>query len=96
MNTITIADIKRSGMHAIDTALQHGPVHLMKRNRRAAVVLSEAQYAQLLAQAAAHPSMAVTADAALALFLADQPAGTLDVPALAARLDDAHGAWGAR
>lgn len=92
MNILTIADIKRSGMHAIDAALQHGPAHLMKRNRRAAVVLSEAQYAQLLADAAA-AAAAPGRDPALALLLADMPAGVLDGPALAARVAEARDAW---
>ncbi len=47
MNTLTVAELKRRGMAAIEDGLQHGPVHIVKRNRPAAVVLSEAAYQQL-------------------------------------------------
>lgn len=48
-NTLTIAELKRRGMAAIEDGLEHGPLHILKRNRRAAVVLSEADYRRLLA-----------------------------------------------
>jgi len=46
-NTLTIAEIKRRGMAAIEDGLRHGPVHIIKRNKPAAVVLSEAEYQRL-------------------------------------------------
>ncbi|MBK8741244.1 MAG: type II toxin-antitoxin system Phd/YefM family antitoxin [Betaproteobacteria bacterium] len=46
-NTLTIAEIKRRGMAAIDEGLRHGPVHIVKRNKLAAVVLSEDDYQRL-------------------------------------------------
>jgi len=46
-NTLTIAEIKRRGMAAIDEGLRHGPVHIVKRNKLAAVVLSEDEYRRL-------------------------------------------------
>ena len=46
-NALTSAELKRRGIAAIEQALQHGPVHLLKRNRSAAVVLSEQHYRQL-------------------------------------------------
>ena len=46
-NTLTIAEIKRRGMAAIDEGLKHGPVHIVKRNKLAAVVLSEDEYQRL-------------------------------------------------
>lgn len=46
-NTLTVADIKRRGMAAIEEGLRHGPVHLLKRNKLAAVVMSEADYQRL-------------------------------------------------
>jgi len=48
-NALTSAELKRRGIAAIEQALQHGPVHLLKRNRSAAVVLSEQHYRQLQA-----------------------------------------------
>ncbi|UCG98045.1 MAG: hypothetical protein JSW31_02645 [Burkholderiales bacterium] len=47
MNTLTAAELKRRGMAAIEERLRRGPVHLVKRNKAAAVVLTEKQYAEL-------------------------------------------------
>ena len=52
MNTITIADIKRGGMAALDVALHRGAATIMKRNRPAAIVLTPAAYQSLVASAA--------------------------------------------
>lgn len=46
-NVLTVAELKRRGMAAIEEGLQHGPIHIMKRNRAAAVVLSEEEYLRL-------------------------------------------------
>ena len=46
-NIITVAEIKRRGMAAIEEGLEHGPLHIVKRNRPAAVVLSEQEFARL-------------------------------------------------
>lgn len=47
-NTLTIAELKRRGAAALEEGLKRGPIHVLKRNKTAAVVLSEAQYEQLL------------------------------------------------
>lgn len=54
-NTITIAEIKRRGMAAIEQGLQSGPVHIVKRNKPAAVVLSEDDYRRLTQGGVAAP-----------------------------------------
>ncbi|MGP1677535.1 MAG: type II toxin-antitoxin system prevent-host-death family antitoxin [Burkholderiales bacterium] len=46
-NTLTVAEIKRRGMAAIEEGLRRGPVHIVKRNKPAAVVLSEDEYQRL-------------------------------------------------
>lgn len=46
-NTLTVAEIKRRGMAAIEDSLRRGPVHIVKRNKPAAVVLSEDEYQRL-------------------------------------------------
>ena len=51
-NTVTAAEIKRRGMAAIEEGLRRGPVHIMKRNRPAAVVLTEEEYQRLLGKQA--------------------------------------------
>jgi len=50
-NTLTISEIKRRGMSAIDDCLRHGPAHIVKRNKMTAVILSEAEYQRLTKQA---------------------------------------------
>ncbi len=49
-NTLTIAEIKRRGMAAIDECLRRGPAHIIKRNKMAAVILSEDEYQRLTKQ----------------------------------------------
>jgi prevent-host-death family protein len=46
-NILTVAEIKRRGMAAIEEGLQRGPLHIVKRNKPAAVVLSEEEYQRL-------------------------------------------------
>ncbi len=67
-NTLTISEIKRRGMSTINDRLKLGPARIMKRNRPAAVVLSEAQYQQLLNRASVQlPGMSAIQ------WLSDQP-----------------------
>jgi len=47
MNTLTVAELKRRGMAAIEEGLRQGPLHIVKRNRPSAVVLSEEEYQRL-------------------------------------------------
>jgi len=54
-NTVSIAEIKRRGMSAIAESLKRGPVHIVKRNKMAAVVLSEDDYQRLTSQKSASP-----------------------------------------
>ena len=46
-NTITVSEIKRRGMAAIEEGLRSGPLHIVKRNKLAAVVLSQDEYRRL-------------------------------------------------
>jgi prevent-host-death family protein len=55
MNTLTVAELKRRGMAAIEDGLRRGPLHIVKRNRPTAVVLSEDEYARLAQDKAATP-----------------------------------------
>lgn len=52
-NTLTISEIKRRGMSAISEHLRAGPIHIMKRNSVAAVILSVEEYQRLLQKDAA-------------------------------------------
>ena len=47
-NILTVAELKRRGMAAIEEGLRRGPVHIVKRNKAAAVVLSEEEYQRLI------------------------------------------------
>ncbi len=46
-NILTAAEIKRRGMAIIEERLRRGPVHILKRNKAAAVVLTEEDYQRL-------------------------------------------------
>ena len=46
-NTLSVAELKRRGMAAIEEGLRRGPVHIIKRNKPAAVVLTEEEYQRL-------------------------------------------------
>ena len=56
MNTLTVAELKRRGMAAIEDRLRHGPVHIVKRNKPAAVVISEDEYQRLAHGRAVNPT----------------------------------------
>jgi len=48
MNTIAANELKRHGITAIEKLLVKGPVHVIKRNHPACVVLSEDEYERLM------------------------------------------------
>lgn len=48
MNIVPAQEIKRRGIAAVDEALAHGPVHIIKNNRPQYVVLTEERYKELL------------------------------------------------
>lgn len=73
-NTVTVAEIKRRGMAAIEKGLRRGPVHIIKRNKPAAVVLSEEEYQRLIGgQRQVRPGMT-----ALQWLLSQPASGTRD------------------
>ncbi len=81
-NSLTISEIKRRGMAAITDRLRAGPAHIMKRNKQAAVILSEAQYQQLLGKNAAQiPGMS-----AMQWLTAQTPIGQRSKAAIDAEL----------
>lgn len=55
MNALTAAELKRRGMAAIEEGLRRGPVHLVKRNKATAVVVSAKEYARLSKADSAKP-----------------------------------------
>ena len=50
LNAIPAHEIKRHGISAVDAALKNGPVHVIKNNRPQYVVMSEEDYARLVAR----------------------------------------------
>ena len=46
-NVVTVSEIKRGGLAVIEESSWRGPVHIVKRNKPVAVVLSEAEYQRL-------------------------------------------------
>ena len=51
-NTVAAQDVKRRGVTALEERLETGPVHVIKHNRPVCVVLTEADYRQLVEEAA--------------------------------------------
>jgi PHD/YefM family antitoxin component YafN of YafNO toxin-antitoxin module len=96
MNTITIADIKRGGMAALDTALHRGAATIMKRNRPAAIVLTPKAYESLLAKAAHELQASSALDWLLDPSHATQGAHALQGDAMAQRLNELKSGWSER
>lgn len=95
MHSITIADIKRGGMVALDAALQRGSTAIMKRNRVAAVVLTPAAYESLLARAQTPAATGSALDWLLQASAPAQPPG-LSADAMTERLAETQAPWAAR
>lgn len=51
MNTIPAQEIKRRGIAAVDGLIATGDVHVIRNNRPEYVVLTEARYQELVAEA---------------------------------------------
>jgi PHD/YefM family antitoxin component YafN of YafNO toxin-antitoxin module len=51
MNTVSAQEIKRRGVAAVDDVIAKGDVHVIRNNRPQYVVLSEARYQELVAEA---------------------------------------------
>jgi len=81
-NTLSAAELKRRGMAAIEDRLRHGPIHLVKRNKPAAVVLSEDEYRRLIGQ----QSDRVPGLSAVQWLLSQPAAGTRSKEAIDAAL----------
>lgn len=88
MNTLPSAEIRRRGLAALEESLKQGPVHILKRNRPAAVVLSEEEYQRLCGRVVEAPSP----DSAIAYLLA-LPAGDQQPEVLTARTEQEREAW---
>jgi PHD/YefM family antitoxin component YafN of YafNO toxin-antitoxin module len=55
MQTLPAHEIKRRGVAAIEEILDRGPIRILKHNRPACVVLSEAEYQSLCRRGGAVP-----------------------------------------
>ena len=91
MNTLTIVELKRRGMAAIEDGLRHGPLHIIKRNQPAAVVLTEEEY-QRLVHGKAYAAAGLSA---VQWLLSQSSTGAKDKAALDAELRAERDAWGA-
>ena len=88
-NAVSTSEIKRRGMAAIEEGLARGPLHILKRNRPAAVVLSEEEY-QRLVRAQAPVPVGLSA----LQWLLGQPTGVRDKAEIDAELGSERDAWG--
>jgi len=66
MNTIPAREIKRRGITAVDEALKNGPVHVIKNDCPAYVIMDEVRYRDLLE--AEHEAYLVRVRASLAEY----------------------------
>ncbi len=89
-NTVTTSEIKRRGMAAIEEGLSRGPLHILKRNRPAAVVLSEEEYQRLVDGRAPTPS----GMSAVQWLLSQPAAGTCSKSEIDADVQAERDAWG--
>jgi PHD/YefM family antitoxin component YafN of YafNO toxin-antitoxin module len=96
MNTITIADIKRGGMAALDQALHYGAATIMKRNRPAAIVLTPEAYKALTARAEKESNPASALDWLLNNSNVEMTLNPLGGQAMAQRLSDLKNDWSER
>lgn len=88
MNIVTVAEIKRRGMAAIEDGLRLGPLHILKRNRPAAVVISEEEYRRLVQDTTATlPGMSAVQ------WLLKQPSGKRDKAEMDAALQAEREGW---
>lgn len=94
MNTLPAAEIKRRGIAALEEGLKQGPVHILKRNRPAAVVLTEEDYQRL--QAAASSGREKTAGVSAIDYLLSLPAGSTPAEGVRLRIEEERESWNDR
>lgn len=89
-NTVTTSEIKRRGMAAIEDGLRQGPLHILKRNKPAAVVLSEDEYERLV-----HGRVTTPAGVSAVQWLLSQPStGTRGKAEIDTDVQAERDAWG--
>lgn len=89
-NTVSAGDIKRRGMAAIEEGLRRGPVHLLKHNKPAAVVITEAEYQRLLGLQSGQTRPGMTA---FQWLMAQAGTGTRDKDDIDRELDQERNDW---
>lgn len=92
-NLLPAAEIKRRGIAAIEERLERGPVHLVKRNRAVAVVLSEREYARLQ-EAARSQSVGGAGTSAWEWILSMPAQGSRTRAEIDAELEAERRSWG--
>lgn len=95
MNTLPAAEIKRRGIAALEEGLKQGPVHILKRNRPAAVVLTEEDYQRLQA-AARSPGTGQPSGVSAIDYLLSLPAGDTQPEGVQLRIEEERGTWNER
>jgi hypothetical protein len=90
MNTLPAQEIKRRGVKAIELALKNGPVHIIKNNIPACVVLSEAQYAQITKP---HPIKQTRNNSLLQWIINKNPSGNKNRDELDSLLSTERDGW---
>lgn len=89
MQTLPAQEVKRRGLAAIEELLEQGPVHILKHNRPACVVLSEAEFARLSQPDTSRNSLTSAWDA----LLAPTRQGTVSRTEVDRHLADERNSW---
>lgn len=94
MNIVPAIELKRRGMAALEQGLRNGPVHIVKRNRPAAVVLTEEEYQRLLERAG--EAVAAPQLTALQWLTTLEQSGQRSQADIDAQVDDERNHWPSR
>jgi hypothetical protein len=88
MNTLNAIDLKRRGITAIEAALAFVPVHIMKHNQPAAVVLRESEYQHRVQKKSCRQNVGA------AQWIMDyKPAGNRSKEDIDRQIADEHRSW---
>ncbi len=88
MNTLSAVDLKRRGMVAIEEKLALGPVHILKHNRPAAVIICESEYQTLIQKKMDHKNIS-----AADWIINYKPAGTRSKHDIDQQIKEERSSW---
>lgn len=91
MNTITVTDLTRHGMAAVEEALKKGPVHILESDQPRVVILSKDDYERLTK--AAVKAQPASPESSAWEFLFNHPGGNSAPEEIRARIKEDRAGW---